>query len=97
MRLSFWWQPTSRRGIDVDNVTHVVNYDIPQDPESYVHRIGRTGRAGKRGIAMTLVTPREFKLLKQIERETKSKMILREVPSRRRRGAASRTLAQPRG
>ncbi len=69
------------RGIDVDNVTHVVNYDIPQDPESYVHRIGRTGRAGKRGLAITLVTPREFKLLKQIERETNSKMVLREVPS----------------
>jgi ATP-dependent RNA helicase DeaD len=69
------------RGIDVDNVTHVVNYDIPQDPESYVHRIGRTGRAGKRGLAITLVTPREFKLLKQIERETKAKLVVREVPS----------------
>lgn len=69
------------RGIDVENVTHVINYDIPQDPESYVHRVGRTGRAGKRGLAITLVTPREFKLLKQIERETKSKMVLREVPS----------------
>ncbi|MGZ4031081.1 MAG: DEAD/DEAH box helicase, partial [Tumebacillaceae bacterium] len=45
------------RGIDVENVTHVINYDIPQDPESYVHRIGRTGRAGKRGLAVTLVTP----------------------------------------
>jgi ATP-dependent RNA helicase DeaD len=69
------------RGIDIDNVTHVVNYDIPQDPESYVHRIGRTGRAGKQGMAITLVTPREFKLLKQIERETKSTMVLRDVPS----------------
>ncbi|MBX6352361.1 MAG: DEAD/DEAH box helicase [Thermoflavifilum sp.] len=69
------------RGIDVENVTHVINYDIPQDPESYVHRIGRTGRAGKRGLAITLVTPREFKLLKQIERETKAKMVAREVPS----------------
>jgi ATP-dependent RNA helicase DeaD len=69
------------RGIDVDNVTHVINYDIPQDPESYVHRIGRTGRAGKRGLAITLVTPREFKLLKQIERETKAPLIPREVPS----------------
>lgn len=69
------------RGIDVDNVTHVINYDIPQDPESYVHRIGRTGRAGKRGLAITLVTPREFKLLKQIERETKTSMTSREVPS----------------
>lgn len=69
------------RGIDVDNVSHVINYDIPQDPESYVHRIGRTGRAGKRGLAITLVTPREFKLLKQIERETGAKIILRDVPS----------------
>lgn len=69
------------RGIDVDNVTHVINYDIPQDPESYVHRIGRTGRAGKRGLAITLVTPREFKLLKQIERETKTAMVSREVPT----------------
>jgi ATP-dependent RNA helicase DeaD len=69
------------RGIDVDNVTHVINYDIPQDPESYVHRIGRTGRAGKRGLAVTLVTPREFKLLKMIERETKGKLIAKEVPS----------------
>lgn len=69
------------RGIDVENVSHVVNYDIPQDPESYVHRIGRTGRAGKRGLAITLVTPREFKLLKQIERETRATMVGREVPS----------------
>ncbi|WP_029420439.1 DEAD/DEAH box helicase [Alicyclobacillus macrosporangiidus] len=69
------------RGLDVENVTHVINYDIPQDPESYVHRIGRTGRAGKRGLAITLVTPREFKLLKQIQRETKARMVAREVPS----------------
>ncbi|GAX91802.1 DEAD/DEAH box helicase [Effusibacillus lacus] len=69
------------RGIDVGNVSHVVNYDLPQDPESYVHRIGRTGRAGKRGLAMTLVTPREFKLLKSIEKETKAKIVSREVPS----------------
>jgi ATP-dependent RNA helicase DeaD len=69
------------RGIDVDNVSHVVNYDIPQDPESYVHRIGRTGRAGKKGLAITLVTPREFKLLKQIERETGTKIQVRDVPS----------------
>jgi ATP-dependent RNA helicase DeaD len=69
------------RGIDVENVTHVINFDIPQDPESYVHRIGRTGRAGKRGLAMTLVTPPEFKLLKQIEKETKAKLISKEVPS----------------
>lgn len=69
------------RGIDVGNVSHVVNYDIPQDPESYVHRIGRTGRAGKRGLALTLVTPREYKLFKTIEKETKANIIMREVPS----------------
>jgi ATP-dependent RNA helicase DeaD len=69
------------RGIDVENVTHVINYDIPQDPESYVHRIGRTGRAGKRGLALTLVTPVEFKLLKLIEKETKARLEAREVPS----------------
>lgn len=69
------------RGIDVGNVTHVVNYDIPQDTESYVHRVGRTGRAGRRGLAITLVTPREFKLLKTIQRETKAVIDLREVPS----------------
>ena len=45
------------RGIDVPDITHVINFDIPQDPESYVHRIGRTGRAGKKGIAITLITP----------------------------------------
>ncbi len=47
------------RGLDISGVTHVYNFDIPQDPESYVHRIGRTGRAGKHGIAITFVTPRE--------------------------------------
>ncbi|KEO84201.1 DEAD/DEAH box helicase [Tumebacillus flagellatus] len=69
------------RGIDVENVTHVVNYDVPQDPESYVHRIGRTGRAGKKGLAITMVTPAEFKMLKLIEKETKGKLVAREVPT----------------
>ncbi|SDN30112.1 DEAD/DEAH box helicase [Alkalicoccus daliensis] len=69
------------RGIDVNNVTHVINYDIPQDPESYVHRIGRTGRAGRDGIAITLVTPREMKHLRSIEREIKSKIPVRGIPS----------------
>jgi ATP-dependent RNA helicase DeaD len=69
------------RGLDIGNVTHVVNYDIPQDTESYVHRVGRTGRAGKRGLAITLVTPREFKLLKTIQRETRATIDQREVPS----------------
>ena len=62
------------RGIDVDNITHVINFDIPQDPESYVHRIGRTGRAGNTGVAMTFITPREFRQLKLIERTVKTKI-----------------------
>nr|5IVL_A Chain A, DEAD-box ATP-dependent RNA helicase CshA [Geobacillus stearothermophilus 10]5IVL_B Chain B, DEAD-box ATP-dependent RNA helicase CshA [Geobacillus stearothermophilus 10] len=62
------------RGLDISGVTHVYNFDIPQDPESYVHRIGRTGRAGKTGVAMTFVTPREIGQLHHIERTTKRKM-----------------------
>jgi ATP-dependent RNA helicase DeaD len=69
------------RGIDVSNVSHVINYDIPQDPESYVHRIGRTGRAGRSGVAMTLVTPREMKLLHAIQQQTKMSITPRELPS----------------
>jgi ATP-dependent RNA helicase DeaD len=69
------------RGLDVEGVTHVINFNIPEDPESYVHRIGRTGRAGREGIALTLVAPREFKLLKMIEQFTKSRIKRREVPS----------------
>ncbi|TNJ60015.1 DEAD/DEAH box helicase [Paenibacillus hemerocallicola] len=56
------------RGLDVDGVTHVYNYDIPQDPESYIHRIGRTGRAGQQGTAVTLVAPKDIGELKEIER-----------------------------
>jgi ATP-dependent RNA helicase DeaD len=62
------------RGLDISGVTHVYNFDIPQDPESYVHRIGRTGRAGKTGMAMTFVTPRETGQLHNIEKTTKRKM-----------------------
>lgn len=69
------------RGIDVENVSHVINYDIPQDPESYVHRVGRTGRAGKTGIAITLVTPREIKQLLAIQKQTKVKLTVKEIPS----------------
>jgi ATP-dependent RNA helicase DeaD len=67
------------RGLDVNNVTHVFNYHLPLDPESYVHRIGRTGRAGKEGMAISLVTPHEFKALSRIEKI--SKIILKEIPS----------------
>lgn len=69
------------RGIDVQNVSHVINYDIPQDPESYVHRIGRTGRAGRTGQALTLVTPREMKHLRSIESEIKMSIPTKSVPS----------------
>jgi ATP-dependent RNA helicase DeaD len=55
------------RGLDIEGVTHVINYDIPEDPEVYVHRIGRTGRAGKEGIAITFITATEMYLLRKIK------------------------------
>lgn len=58
------------RGLDIDHVSHVINFDMPLDPEIYVHRVGRTGRAGRAGVAVTLVTPRERRLLRYIERMT---------------------------
>lgn len=61
------------RGLDVSGVTHVYNYDIPQDPESYVHRIGRTGRAGKTGVSVTFVSANEESYLRSIENLTKKK------------------------
>ncbi|PTM58918.1 DEAD/DEAH box helicase [Desmospora activa] len=69
------------RGIDIGSISHVINYDIPQDSESYVHRIGRTGRAGRTGIALTLVTPREMKQLRSIELEIGDHLTARELPS----------------
>lgn len=69
------------RGLDISGVTHVYNFDLPQDPESYVHRIGRTGRAGKSGVAVTFATPREKDHVKAIERLSKKKMTKREMPS----------------
>ncbi|KRN27310.1 DEAD/DEAH box helicase [Liquorilactobacillus mali] len=62
------------RGLDISGVTHVYNYDIPQDPESYVHRIGRTGRAGHHGVSVTFVTPNEMDYLRVIEKLTKKRM-----------------------
>ena len=59
------------RGIDVPNITHVVNYDLPKFPEDYVHRIGRTGRAGRNGLAISLVNHAEGMNVKRIERFTK--------------------------
>ncbi|WP_294394759.1 DEAD/DEAH box helicase [uncultured Clostridium sp.] len=69
------------RGIDVDGVTHVFNYDLPQDVESYVHRIGRTGRANREGTAYSLVTPKDFSMLKQIQKATKSAITQKPVPT----------------
>ncbi len=69
------------RGLDVDRITHVVNYDIPYDTESYVHRIGRTGRAGRTGDAILFIAPRERKLLANIERATKQKVEEMGLPS----------------
>ncbi|MEM7346126.1 MAG: DEAD/DEAH box helicase [Chloroflexota bacterium] len=60
------------RGLDIDDISHVINFDLPQDPEVYVHRIGRTGRAGKTGIAITLITPREQWRLRKIENYSKT-------------------------
>ena len=69
------------RGLDISGVSHVYNFDIPQDPESYVHRIGRTGRAGKSGIAVTFVTPREMGYLRIVEETTKKRMTPLRPPS----------------
>ena len=69
------------RGLDIDQLTHVINYDVPAAPESYVHRIGRIGRAGREGIAITLAEPREHRQLKTIERVTKQKITTEKVPS----------------
>jgi ATP-dependent RNA helicase DeaD len=62
------------RGLDIPDVTHVINYDIPDDSDAYVHRIGRTGRMGRKGEAITLVTPRETRLLREIERQIRRKL-----------------------
>lgn len=69
------------RGIDVNDLTHVVNYNLPQDPEAYVHRIGRTGRAGKHGTAITIIAPNEMRDLLFIQKIAKSKIRKDEVPS----------------
>ncbi len=69
------------RGLDVPRISHVVNYDIPYDTEAYVHRIGRTGRAGREGDAILFVAPREKRMLSAIERATKQRIELMELPS----------------
>ncbi len=69
------------RGLDVERISHVINYDVPHDPESYTHRIGRTGRAGRSGEAILFITPREKGLLRVIERATRQPVSPLELPS----------------
>ena len=69
------------RGLDIEGVSHVVNYDVPSNPDAYVHRIGRTGRAGREGVAITLVEPREHRLLRNIEAATRSKFEIANLPT----------------
>ena len=69
------------RGLDVEHLTHVVNYNVPSAAEAYVHRIGRVGRAGREGVAITLAEPREHRMLKTIERATGSRITMEKVPT----------------
>jgi ATP-dependent RNA helicase DeaD len=69
------------RGLDIDQLTHVINYDVPCAPDAYTHRIGRVGRAGREGVAITLAEPREHRLLKTIERATKQHIAVEKVPT----------------
>ena len=69
------------RGLDIEDMSHVINYDVPYDAEDYVHRIGRTGRAGKTGVAITLVTPRERRWLRTIESFTGQRMTQAKLPT----------------
>lgn len=69
------------RGLDIEDVSHVINYDMPYEPESYVHRIGRTGRAGKAGVALTLMTPREYRRLRNIESFTRQPLKYASLPT----------------
>ena len=69
------------RGLDIQQLSHVFNYDVPSDPDAYVHRIGRTGRAGREGTAITLAEPREHRLLRSIERVTKQRIDVASVPT----------------
>jgi ATP-dependent RNA helicase DeaD len=69
------------RGLDIENLELVVNYDVPTSPDAYVHRIGRVGRAGREGVAVTLADPRESRLLKMFERQTKGRIDIAQVPT----------------
>ena len=87
------------RGLDIEHVSHVVNYDVPSNPDEYVHRIGRTGRAGREGVAITLVEPREHRLLRNIEAATRPKLEIAHLPTvadlrERRAESCARTCAR---
>jgi ATP-dependent RNA helicase DeaD len=69
------------RGLDVEQLTHVVNFDVPSAPDAYLHRIGRVGRAGRSGVAITLAEPREHRLLRQIERSSGRRLEVARVPT----------------
>jgi ATP-dependent RNA helicase DeaD len=69
------------RGLDIEHVSHVVNFDVPSSPDAYLHRIGRTGRAGREGVAVTLAEARESRLLRNIEQFTKHKITIESVPT----------------
>ncbi len=69
------------RGLDIERVTHVVNFDVPSSPDAYIHRVGRTGRAGREGVAITLAEAREHRLLRNIEEQTKRKIRVESVPT----------------
>jgi ATP-dependent RNA helicase DeaD len=69
------------RGLDISHLSHVVNFDVPASPDAYVHRIGRTGRAGREGVAITLAEPREARLLRNIEQHIKQKIRIAPIPS----------------
>jgi ATP-dependent RNA helicase DeaD len=70
------------RGLDIDHLTHVVNFDLPSAPDAYVHRIGRVGRAGREGTAITLVEPRQHRLLTTIEKQTRQSILVQTLPTR---------------
>lgn len=70
------------RGIDIDNITHIINYDVPFETESYVHRVGRTGRKGNTGKAITFVTPREERLIDDIEEYIEREIVIKEKPDK---------------
>jgi ATP-dependent RNA helicase DeaD len=69
------------RGLDIEHVSHVVNFDVPQSPDAYIHRTGRTGRAGREGVAITLAEAREHRLLRNIEQVTKRRISIESVPT----------------